>query len=85
MSLLIIAEHDNNELKPSTLNTIAAAQKISDDIHVLIAGSQCQSVVEQTVQVESVQKVLGHLVEELPSDQLKIGAELLYQHVAHAV
>ncbi len=58
MSLLIIAEHDNNELKPSTLNTIAAAQKISDDIHVLIAGSQCQSVVEQTVQVESVQKVL---------------------------
>ncbi|MFT2109994.1 electron transfer flavoprotein subunit alpha/FixB family protein [Marinomonas sp. 2405UD68-3] len=62
MSLLIIAEHDNNELKPSTLNTIAAAQKIQSqtqcDIHLLIAGSQCQSVAEQASQVEFVQKVL---------------------------
>ncbi|MCZ2720661.1 FAD-binding protein [Marinomonas sp. 15G1-11] len=58
MSLLIIAEHDNKELKPSTLNTIAAAQKITNDIHVLVAGMNCQTVAEQAANAISVTQVL---------------------------
>ena len=34
MAVLVIAEHDNNILKTSTLNTITAAAKLSDDIHL---------------------------------------------------
>ena len=41
MTALVIAEHDNNELKVSTQNTISAALKIEDDIHILVAGLDC--------------------------------------------
>ena len=37
---LVIAEHDHASIKASTLNTIAAAQKIGGDIHVLDRGQQ---------------------------------------------
>ena len=39
MSILVIAEHDNNNIKGSTLNTVAAASEISGEISLLIAGS----------------------------------------------
>ena len=39
MSILILAEHNNEEVKSSTLNTIGAASKISSDIEVLVVGS----------------------------------------------
>ncbi|MEC7791213.1 MAG: electron transfer flavoprotein subunit alpha/FixB family protein, partial [Pseudomonadota bacterium] len=32
MSILVIGEHDNDELKPSTLNTVTAAQELGDEI-----------------------------------------------------
>ena len=38
MSILILAEHNNEEVKSSTLNTIGAASKISSDIEVLVVG-----------------------------------------------
>ena len=38
MSILVIGEHDNDELKPSTLNTVTAAQELGDEIDLLIAG-----------------------------------------------
>ena len=40
MTNLVIAEHDNASIKAATLNTIAAAQKIGGDIHVLVAGHE---------------------------------------------
>ncbi|CAA6605374.1 electron transfer flavoprotein alpha-subunit [Rhodospirillaceae bacterium LM-1] len=58
MALLVIAEHDNAVLKPATLNTITAAQKIGGDIHVLVAGSNCKPVAEAAAQVAGVAKVL---------------------------
>ena len=45
MSILIIAEHDNNNLKGSTLNTIAAGKLITGDITLLIAGSNIENVI----------------------------------------
>ena len=46
MAILVYAEHDNASLKKATLNTIAAAQQMGDDIHVLVAGSGAQAVAE---------------------------------------
>ncbi|HEY7804360.1 MAG TPA: electron transfer flavoprotein subunit alpha/FixB family protein, partial [Orrella sp.] len=38
MSVLVIAEHDNAQLKGATLNVVAAAAQIDADVHVLVAG-----------------------------------------------
>jgi len=46
VTILVIAEHDNASIKTATLNTIAAAQKIGGDIHVLIAGSNAQAAAD---------------------------------------
>ena len=58
MSILIIAEHDNNELKGATLNTVAAGVAIGGDIDILVAGTDCGSVAEAAAQVPGVRKVL---------------------------
>jgi electron transfer flavoprotein alpha subunit len=46
MTNLVIAEHDNASIKAATLNTIAAAQKIGGDIHVLVAGHNAQAAAD---------------------------------------
>ncbi len=58
MSILVIAEHDNQQLKAATLNAVAAAQKIGADVHVLVAGHQARAVAEQAAQAQGVAKVL---------------------------
>ena len=58
MSILVYAEHDNSELKADTLKTVAAAQAIGGDIHMLVAGSNCQAVAEAASKVNGVSKVL---------------------------
>ena len=58
MTTLIIAEHDNEVLKSSVLNTVAAATKIGGEVHVLVAGNNCQSVADAASKVQGVSKVL---------------------------
>jgi electron transfer flavoprotein alpha subunit len=58
MSILVIAEHDNAELKGATLNTIAAAKAIGGDIAVLVAGAGCSAVADAAAKVDGVSKVL---------------------------
>ncbi len=57
MTSLVIAEHDNKDLKPSTLTTITAANQIGGDIHILIAGSNCGAVAEQAAKIAGVSTV----------------------------
>jgi electron transfer flavoprotein alpha subunit len=57
MSILVIAEHDNHTLKAATLNTVTATACLGDDIHVLVAGSQCASVAEQAASIAGVKRV----------------------------
>ena len=57
MTILVIAEHDNQSLKAATLNTVAAAQQIGGDIHVLVAGANCQSAAQQASQLNGVSTV----------------------------
>ncbi len=54
MTCLVLAEHDNAELKASTLSTVMAASQIGGDIHILVAGSGCGAVGEQATKVEGV-------------------------------
>jgi len=57
MTILVIAEHDNAALKAATLNTVAAAQKIGGDIHVLVAGSGCAAAAQAAAQLQGVAAV----------------------------
>ena len=58
MSILVIAEHDNSQLSPGTLNTVSAAAAVGGDIHVLVAGSGCADVAAQCGRIAGVAKVL---------------------------
>lgn len=58
MSILVYAEHDNSSLKADTLKTVAAAQAIGGDIHILVAGANCGAVAEEAAKVNGVSKVL---------------------------
>jgi electron transfer flavoprotein alpha subunit len=54
MTILIIAEHDHQNLKAATLNTVSAARKIGGDIHVLVAGTACSGAAQQAAQLQGV-------------------------------
>ena len=58
MSVLLIAEHTNKELKPFTLNAISAASQINEDVHVLVIGSNSDDVAKSVSQVPNVKKVI---------------------------
>lgn len=58
MTILVLAEHDNENLKPGVTNAVAAAQKIGGEIHVLVAGNTCGGAASAAAQVAGVTKVL---------------------------
>jgi electron transfer flavoprotein alpha subunit len=58
MSVLVLAEHDNQVLKSLTLNAVAAANAIDAEIHVLIAGHQARVVAEAAAKIQGIAKVL---------------------------
>ena len=58
MSILVIAEHDNNEIKGSTLNTVTAASEIGGDVSVLVVGSDSTSAAEQASKIAGINSVI---------------------------
>ena len=58
MSILILVEHDNQEVKASTLNTVTAARQLGDDLHALVVGFNCDQVVTTSAKIEGIDKVL---------------------------
>ncbi|SAK76872.1 electron transfer flavoprotein subunit alpha/beta [Caballeronia catudaia] len=58
MRNLVIAEHDNVSVKAATLNTVAAAQKIGGDVHVLILGHNAKAAADSAAKIAGVSKVL---------------------------
>ncbi len=58
MSILVIAEHDNQSIKAATLNTVAAALQCGDDVHVLVAGNNAKAAADAAAQIAGVKKVL---------------------------
>ncbi|MBS0358476.1 MAG: FAD-binding protein [Proteobacteria bacterium] len=55
---LVIAEHDNKTLKPATLHIVSAARELGNDIHILVAGSECHAVAEQAAKIQGISKVI---------------------------
>jgi electron transfer flavoprotein alpha subunit len=58
MAVLVVAEHDNKTVRKATLNTVAAAQKLGSDIHVLVAGHQAGEAAKAAAAIAGVKKVL---------------------------
>ena len=86
MSVLVIAEHDNAELKPATLNTVTAAKALGD-VTILVAGLNCAAVGEAAAKVAGVERVLiadselyaDSLAENLASLIINLAAD--YGHI----
>ena len=57
MSVLVLAEHNNKDIKSSTLSTISAASQIDQEIHVLVIGFQCEELAKKISKCEKVSKV----------------------------
>jgi electron transfer flavoprotein alpha subunit len=87
MSILVIADHNNSEIKPVTFNVLAAAKSIGGDIDVLVAGEGCASAADAASKAEGVSKVLladnaaygHHLAENLSLLVADLGKS--YSHI----
>ncbi|MGT2475363.1 electron transfer flavoprotein subunit alpha/FixB family protein [Paraburkholderia terrae] len=58
MTTLVIAEHDNAQLKASTLHTVSAAQRLANGVHLLVAGSGAHAVADAASRIAGVDKVI---------------------------
>lgn len=59
MNVLVVAEHDGEKLKSSTLSTITAAAELGDFVTVLVVGSSCSMAVSQAAKLEKVSQVIN--------------------------
>ncbi len=89
MTALVIAEHDNASLKPSTLNTVTAALACGGDVHVLVAGDNAAAAAQAAAQIAGVAKVLhadgaalkDGLAENLAAQVLQAAQSGGYSHI----
>src|ERR1041384_8236297 len=87
MSVLVVAEHDNQSVKSATLNTVAAAAKIGGDIVVLVAGSSGGPAAKAASAIAGVRKVLAvdapHYKDQLAENMAPLVGSLAggYTHV----
>tara|TARA_B100000989_G_scaffold282047_1_gene246774 strand:+ start:2828 stop:3766 length:939 start_codon:yes stop_codon:yes gene_type:complete len=77
MKVLVIVEHDNKEIKSSTLSCVSAAKLISEDIELLVFGHNCKEVLDKSQKIDNIKKVnvfqhksFSHLIAESVSLQL---------------
>ncbi|WP_340115902.1 FAD-binding protein [Pelagibius sp. 7325] len=90
MSTLIVAEHDNADVKPATLNAVTAAQQLPGETHILVAGAGCDAAAQAAAKIPGVDKVLKaddtaydhHLAENLAPLVAKLSSG--YSHVIAA-
>ncbi len=87
MSILIITEHDNQSLKPVTLNLVTAAQQIGGDIDLLVAGEHAQAAADAAAAIAGVRKVIladnAAYAHQLAENLSKLVVELAegYSHI----
>ena len=77
MTILVIAEHGNDALKGASFNTVAAAQQIGGEVHVLVAGFQAEPAAQAAARIPGVAGVLHadaaafeHGLAEVVADQV---------------
>jgi electron transfer flavoprotein alpha subunit len=80
MAILVVAEHDNQSVKPATRNAVTAATKLGSDITVLVAGQGCRPAAEAAAKIAGVTKVLiadaPELAHSLPENLAPLVASL---------
>lgn len=87
MPILVIAEHDHETIKSSTLNTITAASKLGSDIHVLVAGQGSSTASTAASAIAGVTKVFhaegAEFEHQLPEVLAPLVAKLAdgYSHI----
>src|SRR4051812_31175339 len=87
MAILVLAEHDNKAVRKSTLNAVAAAQKIGGDIDLLVAGHNAAEAAKSAAQVAGIKKVLhadaAHLADLLAENvsAVVLGIAKNYSHI----
>ncbi|MDC3126684.1 FAD-binding protein [Candidatus Pelagibacter sp.] len=59
MAVLLIAEHNNKELRPFTLNAATAASQIDAEVHAVIIGQNIESAVKKLSELPVVKKVIS--------------------------
>jgi electron transfer flavoprotein alpha subunit len=87
MTALVIAEHDNAQLKGATLHTVTAALACGGEAHVLVAGENAAAVAQAAAQVRGIAKVLHadaphlatQLAENLAAQVMSLAAS--YSHI----
>ncbi len=57
MTTLVIVEHEGDQLKAATLNTVSAAHKIGAPVHLLVAGNQCAALAQTAAKIADIEKV----------------------------
>ena len=70
MSILILAEHNNEDVKSSTLSTIGAASKISSDIEVLVVGSNTEGICKEISNYQNIKNELDKLIDDFQKKSL---------------
>ena len=58
MSVLVIAEHDNNEVRTATMNAVTAAREIDTDVELFFAGNECGGVAGEFSSIQGVTRIL---------------------------
>ncbi len=58
MSVLLITEHNNKELKPFTLNAATAASQIDSDVHAVVIGQNCGDAAKALSALPLIKKVI---------------------------
>ena len=87
MSVLLIAEHNNKELRAFTLNAITAASQIDEDVHALLIGNSCADVAKSLSEIPLIKKVIqveaAHYENFLPENfaPLVVKVSEKYSHV----
>ena len=59
MAVLLIAEHNNKELRPFTLNAVTAASQIDEDVHALIIGHNSDEATKALAALPAIKKVIN--------------------------
>ena len=89
MKILIVAEHDNKDLKPSTLSCITAAKQIDTNIELLILGFNCDAVIQNASKISGLKKIKfinnedfkHQIAEDLTQPIMNIVKDEKYTHV----
>ncbi|MDZ7924155.1 MAG: FAD-binding protein [Marinagarivorans sp.] len=96
MKTLVIAEHDNQQLKPATLSVISAAKKLGHEIDLVIAGFECAAVASAAQTLDGIATIhladAKHLQYQLPEEVASVitsitaatGIATQYSHILTA-